>query len=297
MSWLALEVTVGAAQVEALSEALFEEGALSVDVADALAGTNLEIPIFREPGEDAERVFALNRVIALFDASVDTEAAYRRACASAGLEAAADRKIAPVAEQDWVRTTQSQFQPIQVSSRLWIVPTWHKAPDSGAINVVLDPGLAFGTGSHPTTRLCLDWLDRHLIPGQSVVDYGCGSGILAIAAARLGAGRVTGVDIDPQAITASRYNAGQNRVSATFVAADEALPAPADVVVANILSSPLRVLAPLLAELTVAEGKVVLSGILPPQAQDVLSAYAPWFEMESPALEDGWVRLAGTRRH
>lgn len=297
MAWLALEVNVGAAQVEALSEALLEEGALSVDVADALAGTDLETPIFREPGEDADRVFALNRVIALFDTSVDTEAAYRRACAAAGLEATADRKIATVAEQDWVRTTQDQFQPIQVSSRLWIVPTWHKVPDSGAINVVLDPGLAFGTGSHPTTRLCLDWLDRHLIAGQSVVDYGCGSGILAIAAARLGSGRVTGVDIDPQAVTASRYNAVQNRVAATFVAADEPLPAPADVVIANILSSPLRVLAPLLAELTVAGGKVVLSGILPPQVQDLLSAYAPWFEMESPALEDGWVRLAGTRRH
>lgn len=297
MAWLALEVNVGAAQVEALSEALLEEGALSVDVADALAGTDLETPIFREPGEDADQVFALNRVIALFDTSVDTEAAYRRACAAAGLEATADRKIATVAEQDWVRTTQDQFQPIQVSSRLWIVPTWHKVPDSGAINVVLDPGLAFGTGSHPTTRLCLDWLDRHLIAGQSVVDYGCGSGILAIAAARLGAGRVTGVDIDPQAVTASRYNAVQNRVAATFVAADEPLPAPADVVIANILSSPLRVLAPLLAELTVAGGKVVLSGILPPQVQDLLSAYAPWFEMESPALEDGWVRLAGTRRH
>ena len=297
MAWLALEVNVGAAQVEALSEALLEEGALSVDVADALAGTDLETPIFREPGEDAGQVFALNRVIALFDTSVDTEAAYRRACAAAGLEATADRKIATVAEQDWVRTTQDQFQPIQVSSRLWIVPTWHKVPDSGAINVVLDPGLAFGTGSHPTTRLCLDWLDRHLIAGQSVVDYGCGSGILAIAAARLGAGRVTGVDIDPQAVTASRYNAVQNRVAATFVAADEPLPAPADVVIANILSSPLRVLAPLLAELTVAGGKVVLSGILPPQVQDLLSAYAPWFEMQSPALEDGWVRLAGTRRH
>lgn len=297
MAWLALEVNVGAAQVEALSEALLEEGALSVDVADALAGTDLETPIFREPGEDAGQVFALNRVIALFDTSVDTEAAYRRACAAAGLEATADRKIATVAEQDWVRTTQDQFQPIQVSSRLWIVPTWHKVPDSGAINVVLDPGLAFGTGSHPTTRLCLDWLDRHLIAGQSVVDYGCGSGILAIAAARLGAGRVTGVDIDPQAVTASRYNAVQNRVAATFVAADEPLPPPADVVIANILSSPLRVLAPLLAELTVAGGKVVLSGILPPQVQDVLSAYAPWFEMDSPALEDGWVRLAGMRRH
>lgn len=296
MSWLALEVDVAAGQVEALSEALLDQGAHSVDVTDARAGTDQETPIFREPGEDAGQVFALNRVVALFSAGVDVEAAYRCACAAAGIEAAAGHRVATVAEQDWVRLTQNQFPPIQVSSRLWIVPTWHDAPDSNAINVVLDPGLAFGTGSHPTTRLCLDWLDRHLMPGQSVVDYGCGSGILAIAAARLGAGSVTGVDIDPQALAASRYNARQNRVSATFVAADDPLPAPADVVVANILSGPLRVLAPLLAKLTVAGGNLVLSGILQLQVQDMIPAYDPWFRMEAPAVEDGWVRLAGTRR-
>jgi ribosomal protein L11 methyltransferase len=295
MSWLALEVDVAAAQVEALSEALLDQGALAVDVTDAQAGTELETPIFGEPGEEAAQSFGLNHVIALFDADVDAQAAYRSACNAAGLEASAHHRVATVAEQDWVRLTQSQFQPIQVSSRLWIVPTWHNPPDSDAINVVLDPGLAFGTGSHPTTRLCLDWLDRHLMPGQSVVDYGCGSGILAIAAARLGAGSVTGVDIDPQAIAASRYNARQNRISASFIAADEPLPGPADVVVANILSGPLRVLAPLLAELTVTGGKLVLSGILQSQARDVMSAYGAWFRMEAPAVEDGWVRLAGTR--
>lgn len=296
MSWLALEVDVAAVQVEALSEALLEQGALSVDVTDARAGTDQETPIFGEPGEDGGQVFALNHVLALFSAGVDVEAAYRNACAAAGFEAGANPRLSTVAEQDWVRLTQNQFQPIRVSSRLWIVPSWHDAPDSDAINVVLDPGLAFGTGSHPTTRLCLDWLDRHLMPGQSVVDYGCGSGILAIAAARLGAGSVTGVDIDPQALAASRYNAGQNRVSALFVAADEALPAPADVVVANILSGPLRVLAPLLAKLTVAGGRLVLSGILQPQVQDMMLAYDPWFRMEAPAIEDGWVRLVGRRR-
>lgn len=296
MSWLALEVEVAAVQVEALSEALLEQGALSVDVTDARAGTDQETPIFGEPGEDAGQVFALNHVVALFPAGADAEAAYRRACAAAGLEPGAHYRLADIAEQDWVRLTQNQFQPIQVSSRLWIVPSWHDAPDSEAINVVLDPGLAFGTGSHPTTRLCLDWLDQNLVPGQSVVDYGCGSGVLAIAAARLGAGRVTGVDIDPQALAASRYNAGQNRVLAQFLGAEEPLPAPADVVVANILSGPLRVLAPLLAKLTVAGGRLVLSGILQPQAQDLMNAYDAWFRMEAPVAEDGWVRLAGTRR-
>jgi ribosomal protein L11 methyltransferase len=297
MSWLALEVNVEAGQATPLCDALLAQGALSVDVADARAGTDLETPIFGEPGEDSPQAFGLNRLVAFFAAGTDAGAALSRACVTAGLNAVPDCRIEAVAEQDWVRLTQSQFQPIRVSSRLWIVPTWHEAPDADAINVVLDPGLAFGTGSHPTTKLCLDWLDRHLLSGQSVIDYGCGSGILAIAAARLGAGRVTGVDIDPQALTASRYNAEQNRVSATFVGADETLPVPADVVVANILSGPLRVLAPLLADLTVPGGTVVLSGILAPQAREVLADYAPWFEMEPPAQDDGWIRLTGRRRY
>lgn len=297
MAWLALEVIVEAEQVAALSDALLDQGALSVDVADARAGTDLETPIFREPGEDIVQAFGLNRVVALFESGTDAGAALSRACVAARLDEVPDSRIAAVGDQDWVRLTQSQFQPIRVSSRLWIVPTWHDPPDPEAINVVLDPGLAFGTGSHTTTKLCLDWLDRCLIPGQSLIDYGCGSGILAIAACRLGAGRVTGVDIDPQAVTASRYNSKQNRVFATFVGAEKALPAPADVVVANILSSPLRVLAPLLSDLTVQGGTVVLSGILPPQAQEVLGAYAQWFEMEPLVEEDGWVRLVGKRRH
>lgn len=297
MSWLALEVNVEAGQATPLCDALLAQGALSVDLADSLAGTDLETPIFGEPGADSPQAFGLNRLVALFEAGADPGAALSRACKTAGLDAVPECRIEAVAEQDWVRLTQSQFQPIRVSSRLWIVPTWHVAPDADAMNVVLDPGLAFGTGSHPTTKLCLDWLDRRLSPGQSVIDYGCGSGILAIAAAKLGAARVTGVDIDPQALTASRGNAAQNRVSATFIGADEVLPEPADVVVANILSSPLRVLAPLLADLTLPGGTVVLSGILAPQAQDVLAAYARWFDMEPPGQLDGWIRLTGKRRH
>jgi len=279
----------------ALSDALLEAGAISVDVADAHAGTGQETPIFQEPGEEPGVAYSSNRLIALFDPGTDAAAALARACAAAGLEPVPDYRTAEVPEQDWVKLTQSQFAPLRVSARLWVVPSWHAAPDGSAINIVLDPGLAFGTGSHPSTRLCLDWLDRHLIPGSSVIDYGCGSGILAIAAAKLGAGRVVGVDIDPLALVTSRYNAEQNRVGATFVGADGLRPQPSDVVMANILSNPLKILAPLLAELTVPRGQVVLSGILAPQAGAVADAYSEWFDMEPPVEKQGWIRLCGKR--
>ena len=286
---------IDAAPVAALSDALIEEGALSVDVADAQAGTQGETPIFGEPGRAPETAFGLNRVIALFAPDADWAASLQRAMTAAGLPIAPEYKISEVQEQDWVKLTQSQFEPIRASNRLWIVPSWHVSPDPAAINIVLDPGLAFGTGSHPTTRLCLDWLDRNMSPGCSVLDYGCGSGILAIAAAKLGAARVRGVDIDEQAVLSSRYNAQRNCVVAEFFNADEAPPEPADVVLANILSNPLKVLAPLLTTLTLPGGRLVLSGILPPQAADVAEAYRAWFDIESPVIDDGWVRLSGTR--
>jgi len=279
----------------ALSDALLEAGAISVDVADAHAGTGQETPIFQEPGEEPGVAYSSNRLIALFDPRTDAAAALARACAAAGLDPVPEYRTAEVPEQDWVKLTQSQFAPTRVSARLWVVPSWHAAPDGSAINIVLDPGLAFGTGSHPSTRLCLNWLDRHLIPGSSVIDYGCGSGILAIAAAKLGAGRVVGVDIDPLALVTSRYNAEQNRVAATFVGADGLRPQPSDVVMANILSNPLKILAPLLAELTMPRGQVVLSGILAPQAGAVADAYSEWFDIESPVEEQGWIRLCGRR--
>ena len=279
----------------ALSDALLEAGAISVDVADAHAGTGQETPIFQEPGEEPGVAYSSNRLIALFDPGTDAAAALARACAAAGLDPVPEYRTAEVPQQDWVKLTQSQFAPTRVSARLWVVPSWHAAPDGSAINIVLDPGLAFGTGSHPSTRLCLDWLDRHLFPGSSVIDYGCGSGILAIAAAKLGAGRVVGVDIDPLALVTSRYNAEQNRVAATFVGADGLRPQPSDVVMANILSNPLKILAPLLAELTVPRGQVVLSGILAPQAGAVADAYSERFDMELPVEEQGWIRLCGRR--
>ena len=186
--------------------------------------------------------------------------------------------------------------PQRIAPRLWIVPSWHAPPEPSAINVVLDPGLAFGTGTHPTTRLCLRWLAARIRGGESVIDFGCGSGILAIAAAKLGARDVSGVDIDPQAVSAARENAARNGVEAIFVSAAAQLRAPADIVVANILAQPLIVLAPLLAQSNGAGGRLALSGILVEQADEVRAAYAAWYDFEPVEEEEGWVLVSGTRR-
>jgi ribosomal protein L11 methyltransferase len=295
MTWIAVEMTLDAAQVEALAEALMQAGAQSVDVADAAAGSDRERPIFGEPGADSAPTWRRNRVTALFPEETDLSETLAAAAKLAGRGLPAYR-IARIEDRDWVCLTQSQFAPIRVSARLWIVPTWHTAPDPGAINIVLDPGLAFGTGDHPTTRLCLRWLDERLEAGRSVIDYGCGSGILAIAAAKLGASPVIGVDIDVQALEASRCNARLNTVGAEFVDAGAATPDPADVVVANILSGPLKALAPLFSRLVRARGCLVLSGVLAGQANEVARAYSPWFDMQVGASDQGWVRLEAARR-
>jgi ribosomal protein L11 methyltransferase len=219
-----------------------------------------------------------------------------RAALAAGLAELPAWTVENVDDQDWVRLTQSQFDPIPISPRLWIVPTWHDTPDSQALNIRLDPGLAFGTGSHPTTRLCLRWLDENIKGGESVLDYGCGSGILAIAAARLGAAEVWGVDIDPQAIQAAAYNADMNAVNARFFTPDQAPATAAQIVVANILTNPLKALAPLLANLTLPGGRLVMSGILAQQAESVVQVYRAWFDFEATVTEDGWVRLCGLKR-
>lgn len=291
MAWQRVALRVPAEDAERVSDALLEAGALSVDVADAAAGHAHERPLFGEPGGESAGVWDDNEVTALFAPDVDAGATVR---AALGLDA--EPFVSTVEEQDWVRLTQDQFAPIAVTSRLWIVPTWCEPVDRTAVNLRLDPGLAFGTGSHPTTRLCLRWLDRNLVPGASVIDYGCGSGVLAIAAKLLGAGAVTGVDIDSQAVIASRDNAARNGVLATFSEPDAFAPAPADVVVANILSNPLRVLAPLLCGLARGGGAVVLSGILAAQRELVADAYRPWLDLQPAEEEEGWVCLWGFKR-
>ncbi len=296
MSWLTLSVRAEAGYAEALSEALLARGALSVDMLDADADTPDEQAIFGEPGEPSFSVWQHNLVNALFESDTDVAGILQACCAELGIAALPENHIDNLEENDWVRLTQAQFDPISISPRLWIVPTWHTPSDINAINITLDPGLAFGTGSHPTTRLCLCWLDSNLQGGETVLDYGCGSGILAIAAMKLGAASAIGVDVDYQAVQASRDNAAMNQVRADFYLPDDTALTQYDIVVANILTNPLRALAPLLAGATRSSGQIVLSGILAEQADDVMRIYAQWFDFAPPVLENGWACLSGVKR-
>ncbi len=305
MSWISLTIETDAAHAEILSDALLELGALSADIHDAAAGTEREQPLFGEPGELPEKIWPAAEITALFNTDADVSTVMQAAAQAAELISLPIYHLAEVPEQDWVRLSQAQFTPIQISSRLWIVPSWHQIPDPAAVSLILDPGLAFGTGSHPTTQLCLAWLDENLRGGEDVLDYGCGSGILAIAALKLGAGHAVGIDIDPQAVVASRDNALRNQLDqmkAEFYTAHSAPQAAvataawADVVVANILANPLIVLAPLLMSMTRKGGCIALSGILRDQAEEVERIYRQWFEMRIAGEREGWVLLTGTRK-
>jgi len=295
MSWHSIIFEAPADYVDALSDALLEAGAASVDVTDADAGSAAEQPVYAEPGAEPPQPWRRSRVSVLVAQSTDAAAIVAAACSSAGIEPPPCR-VSEVAEQDWVRASRDQFAPIRISPRLWIVPSWHRAPDPDAINISLDPGLAFGTGNHSTTKLCLTWLERVVRGGETVIDYGCGSGILAIAAMKLGAGRADGMDIDGQALLAARHNAIHNRVQITFHGATDAIRQPAQIVVANILAYPLIVLAPLLARLAAPRGRLALAGLLAPQADDVRAAYRPWFDFEGPEEDEGWTLLSCVRR-
>ncbi|MDT3671410.1 MAG: 50S ribosomal protein L11 methyltransferase [Aromatoleum sp.] len=293
--WISVTLQAEAQKAEALSEALMDAGALSISIEDADAGTDAEKPQFGEPGHHPVGLWDHSRVIALFDAQADLAVALARAAADAGFDAVPPFTLEEVAEQNWVQLTQSQFDPIRVTERMWIVPSWHTAPDPDAINIELDPGMAFGTGSHPTTRLCLEWLCDAVRPGDTVLDYGCGSGILGIAAVRLGAADVLGVDIDDKALEAARDNAERNGTALRLQHSRQPLDARFDVVVANILTNPLCVLAPLLAARVAPGGRIALSGVLETQTQQVIDAYAPFLRLNVGAVHDGWARLEGVR--
>ncbi|MCQ9615458.1 50S ribosomal protein L11 methyltransferase [Paenalcaligenes niemegkensis] len=296
-------------QAESLSDALLELGVLSVSVEDADEHTENEQPLFGEPGLEPD-VFAWrrNRVVALLPDDSIPEVMIRQlrewdiADISDG-----HWEIRDVPDNDWVRLTQAQFGPMKVGERVLIVPSWHRDdPElpsvadtentaSGLVRIELDPGLAFGTGSHPTTHLCLKWLSSHLPNNSHVLDYGCGSGILAIAAKKLGAQSVRAVDIDEQAVLATQYNAGMNRAVLNATLPDELEDGTYDVVVANILSGPLKVMASMLCNRVAPNGWLVLSGILEWQTQEMIDAYAPWLTLKAWDEREGWVCLAGQR--
>lgn len=297
MSYRELVVEIDREQAEALSDALLELGALSVSVEDADADTPDEQPLFGEPGLEPERAaWQRSRVMALLALGHDPDLLLNAACNAIGLGTAPAFRMREIEDQDWVRLTQSQFEPIAIGQHIWVVPSWHDTPDDpGALVLELDPGLAFGTGSHPTTRLCMQWLEQAVRPGQAVLDYGCGSGILAILAAKCGARPVIGIDIDPQAVAAARQNSARNQAEVVFGLPDDCPAGAFEIVVANILSNPLKLMAGMLCAKVKPGGHLALSGILARQADAVAEVYAPWIGLTAWQEHEGWVCLSGTR--
>ena len=292
MPWLQLRLAITPEQAETLEDQLLALGAVSVTFMDAE-----DQPIF-EPDLGTTPLWSHTHLLALFEADTDPQDlldSLRNLC---GGELPA-HEVEHIADQDWERSWMEHFQPMRFGRRLWTVPSWHAAPEPDAVNLLLDPGLAFGTGTHPTTALCLEWLDAQDLDGRTLIDFGCGSGILAIAALLLGAGQATGTDIDTQALEASRDNAQRNQMADERLALylPEQMPQdPADVLVANILAGPLVQLAPQLATLVKPGGLLALSGILAEQAEDILAAYRADFELDPVAEREGWIRVSGKRR-
>lgn len=281
------------AAVDAVSDALEALDARSVSVEDADAGSEQEQALFGEPGmPPPAHAWDQSLVTALFADRSLAEAA--RSAVQRGYAAdISDAAIHAVAEQDWVRLTQSQFTPVEITPQFWVVPSWHSAPEQARTVLRLDPGLAFGTGTHPTTSMCLRWIANH--PGQaSVLDYGCGSGILAIGAALCGAGRVVAVDIDPSAVGASQTNALANGVHIMTGTPELAL-GTYSLVVANILATPLKVLAPLLCAHVAQGGRLLLAGILERQCDELIEAYAPYCGLAVLDSREGWILMSATR--
>ena len=292
MPWLQVRLAITPEQAETYEDALLEVGAVSVTFMDAE-----DQPIF-EPDLGTTPLWSHTHLLALFEADTDADAVFAHLQLLTDAELP-ERHAEVIADQDWERSWMDNFQPMRFGQRLWIVPSWHAAPEPDAVNLLLDPGLAFGTGTHPTTALCLEWLDGQNLQDCNVLDFGCGSGILAIAALLLGAKQAVGTDIDYQAIEASRDNAERNGIDASRfpLYLPEQLPAEqADVVVANILAGPLVALAPQITSLVKPGGRLALSGILAEQGEDVAAAYADAFDLDPLCIRDGWVRISG-RRH
>ena len=282
-------------RVEILSDALDALDALSVSVEDADAQTPAEQALFGEPGMPPPKDgWQRSRVVALFAQQTQADEASALLQAQDFFDGCKLLGVRRVEDQDWVRLTQSQFAPVEITSDFWIVPTWHEVPAQARQIIRLDPGLAFGTGTHPTTRMCLRWIARHDLSGQRVLDYGCGSGILAIGAAKYGAQRIDAVDIDEAAVTSTQLNAEANNVQ-LHAGLPELARGEYQTVLANILATPLKVLAPLLCAHVASGGQLVLAGILERQAEELQQAYAPWVALEVADAEDGWILMTARK--
>ena len=294
MAWINLTFFAEEKDIDLLSDALETRGALSIFIQDKNLNNSDEELIFGEPHSGPNKFWATNQIQALFNDSVDIKEIQDELILNFQ---DIDFKFtaSSVSETDWVKLSQSQFKPICIKNRINIVPSWHKINNPKLINIILDPGLAFGTGAHPTTHLCTEWLIDNVSKEKKVLDYGCGSGILAIAAFKLGAKMVKGVDIDPQAIIASKENGNVNECNIDWLNTNEDFKFQTDLLVANILSSALSVLAPLLASYCAPKGKIALSGILESQENQIKKIYAPWFTFEQTLKNNGWVCLSGVK--
>ena len=296
MSWIEIIIELNEQEAERYSDALLTLGALSVSVEDADSGTDVEQALFGEPGSIPKQcAWQHSRVTALLAADSNPAELMIQAANQCQIEVPV-YQTRPVAEQDWVKLTQSQFEPMLIGQAIWVVPSWSQTPSSSTITLKLDPGLAFGTGSHPTTRLCMTWLEAHPLHQATVLDYGCGSGILAILAKKLGAHTVIGVDIDPQAIQAATNNAAENDCDITFLHSTQIVLEQYDVVVANILTNTLCDMVNMLVSTVKMGGSLVLSGILERQAEQVIAAYAPFITLSVWQEQEGWVALTGEKR-
>ena len=293
MAWLQIRLNSTNELAEQLSDCLEELGAVSVTFTDSK-----DTPIF-EPLPGETRLWGNTDVMALFDAETDMQAIVAALREQGQIHEQSAYKIEQIEDKDWEREWMDNFHPLKFGKRLWICPSWREIPDPTAVNVMLDPGLAFGTGTHPTTALCLEWLDSLDLQDKTVIDFGCGSGILAIAALKLGAKNAIGIDIDPQAIQASRENAKRNGVEdrlQLYLSADTPNDLKADVVVANILAGPLKELAPIISSLVIPQGKLGLSGVLFTQSEAVAAAYADQFELDPVAEREEWCRITGNKK-
>jgi ribosomal protein L11 methyltransferase len=294
MPWIQIKLNATDANAESIGDMLMEEtGALSVTFLDAK-----DTPVF-EPMPGETRLWGETDIVALYDAEIDTALVLKQIKASNMLEDGFAYKVEQLEDKDWEREWMENFHPMQFGERLWICPSWRDVPDPDAVNVMLDPGLAFGTGTHPTTSLCLEWLEGLDLQGKTVIDFGCGSGILAIAAIKLGAAKVIGIDIDPQAIIASKDNAGRNGVAdqlELYLPQDQPADLQADVVVANILAGPLRELSGVIKSLIKPGGLLAMSGVLDTQAEDVANYYRDELQIEPITEMQEWCRIAGQKQ-